>query len=386
MWVEGGAVVLVDRVVEADVHVSNGRIVGLCAPGSRPDVSRSAGVRRVDARGLVVMPGLIDLHCDAMEKEWAPRLGTSFPFRTAFNAVERRCAAWGVTTVYHALALSGETGIRQNETVDRIIGEMRAATVGRTMIRHRIHLRHEWINVPGIDLVLRHIGEGNIDLLSFMDHSPDQGQFKKEGQFERYLLKTFGVSGEEARVIKERQRRARRDLDRSRLQEIAREAVRWGIPLASHDDDERERIGWMAENGASISEFPIHLRAAAFAVDRGMSVCLGAPNVVRGGSHNGNLRARDGIAAGVVDLLCSDYHVPSLLEAVFLLANDGLGLPEAVRLATLGPAKAVGLDGEWGSIEVGKRADLILVEPAGNHPVVRRTIVGGSVVYRADYA
>jgi alpha-D-ribose 1-methylphosphonate 5-triphosphate diphosphatase len=178
---------------------------------------------------------------------------------------------------------------------------------------------------------------------------------------------------------------AARDELRDDVAALAGGAQTVGVPLASHDDDTPEKLREMRRWGVTISEFPMSVDAARGAANAGMAVCVGAPNIVRGASTGKNLRAADAIDAGVAHILCSDYYPAALLHAVFQLAQGPLGLPRAVAMATLAPARAVGLARDLGSIEAGKQADLILVRMWHGLPVVVAAMVGGRWVYRVAY-
>jgi alpha-D-ribose 1-methylphosphonate 5-triphosphate diphosphatase len=187
---------------------------------------------------------------------------------------------------------------------------------------------------------------------------------------------------EEVQAIVEDLIKRRQLVNGEHLLKLSKLAAQCGIAIASHDDDSIQKVEESAGYGVSVCEFPINLETAKHAAGRGLRVCVGAPNVVRGASHDKNLRAVDAIRAGAADILCSDYHPSSMLAAIFKLADEGIAaLPEAVRMASLHPAQALGAGGELGSIELGKAADLIIVDRYEGLPWVTNTIVGGQVVY-----
>lgn len=371
--------VLPGEVAEADVVAEDGRIVavgpGIAAGASRP------GDEIVDAAGAWVLPGLIDLHCDAIEKEVEPRPNTLFPMEMAFLEFEKKLAGHGITTMLHSLSLGVGLSLRGEHLVAEMIGLIRSLREERAMIRHGVHLRYEVSHLAGLDLARRLVEEGAIDLLSLMDHAPGIGQYRRPGSFERYVMKNQGVTRDEvAEIVAELEERRRR-IDHGRLRELTALARARGIAVASHDDDSREAVDRSLHLHACISEFPLNLETAAYARERGMDVCVGAPNIVRGGSHDGNLRAIDAVLAGAATILCSDYHPASLLHALFTLHREGMPLPKAVALASLHPARAIGRSGEIGSLEPGKRADLIVVREVRGWPLVACTAVNGTVVH-----
>lgn len=378
--VKDGQVVLPHEVVKADVIVEGGRIAAL-----GDDFARSAesGDRIVDAAGHWVLPGLVDIHCDAIEKETEPRPNTLFPMAMAFLQFEKKLAGHGITTMLHSLSLGVGLSLRGEHLVSEMIGLIHSCRSERAMIRHGIHLRYEVSHLTGLELARGLIEQRKIDYLSLMDHAPGVGQYRKPGAFQRYVMKNQGVGLEEvARIVEELEERRGR-VDWGALRELTAFAREQAIAIGSHDDDSREAIDRSLGLRAGISEFPLDLETARYASDRGMDVCVGAPNIVRGGSHDGNLNAAHAIREGAADVLCSDYHPASLLHAVFELERQGVPLESAVAMASLNPARAVGKDGEIGSLEPGKAADLIVVRKWRDVPLVRTTVVGGTVVHES---
>jgi alpha-D-ribose 1-methylphosphonate 5-triphosphate diphosphatase len=376
--VSKGRVVLPDKVVEADV-VTEGERIAEIGPG----LSRWAepGDTVVDAQGQWVLPGLVDIHCDAIEKEAEPRPNTLFPLVMAFLQFEKKLAGHGITTMLHSLSLGVGLSLRGEHLVSEMIGLIRAFREERAMIRHGIHLRYEVSHLSGMALARKLIGEGAVDYLSLMDHAPGIGQYRRPGAFQRYVMKNQGVGPDEvAQIVKElEERRAR--IDWNALRDLTAAARKRGIAVGSHDDDSREAVDRSLGFHAGISEFPLDLETARYASGQGMRVCVGAPNIVRGGSHDGNLNAAEAVREGAADVLCSDYHPASLLHAVFELERQGIPLPQAAAMASLNPALAVGRGDEVGSLEPGKAADLIVVRKIRDIPLVAVTVAGGTVVH-----
>ncbi len=376
--VKGGLAVLPQAVAEADIIIEGGRIraigPGLAARCGKP------GDEVLDASGKWVLPGLVDIHCDAIEKETEPRPNTLFPMGMAFLQFEKKLAGHGITTMLHSLSLGVGLSLRGEHLVGEMIGLIRSLSRERSMIRHGIHLRYEVSHLTGMELARRLIGEGAIDYLSLMDHAPGIGQYRRPGAFQRYVMKNQGVGPDEvAQIVEElEERRARVDWEElRRLTAYARER---GIAVGSHDDDSRDTVNRSLGFYAGISEFPLDLDTARYAFAQGMRVCVGAPNVVRGGSHDGNLNAAEAVKDGAADVLCSDYHPASLLHAVFELEKQGVPLERAAAMASLNPALAVGIGHETGSLEPGKAADLIVVRKRHDIPLVAATVVNGTVV------
>jgi alpha-D-ribose 1-methylphosphonate 5-triphosphate diphosphatase len=385
LLVKGGLIVLPDRTAEAAIAVVDGRISALLDDSEQLEswLAEHPSAQVIDAAGRLVLPGLIDIHCDAIEKEVQPRPGTLFPLELALLEFERKLPVHGITTMYHSLSLGVGLSLRGDHLLTGMVEYIGAYNQKRAMIRNRIHLRFEVSHLAGRPIVERYLRERAIDYLSFMDHSPGQGQYREPGSFESYVMKNQGVNREEVAVIVRELMERRNQVDPNMLLELGALAAANGIAIASHDDDSTGLIDEAARLGVSVSEFPLNLETAAYATQRGLQVCVGAPNVVRGGSHDKNLRATDAIQAGSATILCSDYHPSSLLAAVFKLYDEGIAaLPEAVRMASLNPAQALDAGDELGSIEPGK-ADLIIVDRYEGLPWVTHTIVGGKPVYTA---
>ncbi|MBD2867831.1 alpha-D-ribose 1-methylphosphonate 5-triphosphate diphosphatase [Paenibacillus sp. IB182493] len=385
--VKNGTVALPDRLLEGAVAVKDGRIDAVLGDeeGVAEWLRRHPDAESIDARGRYVLPGLIDIHCDAIEKEVQPRPNTLFPLDMALLEFERKLPAHGITTMYHSLSLGVGLSLRGDHLLTGMVEHIRAYRSRRSMVRNKIHLRFEVSHLAGMAIVENYLNGNAIDYLSFMDHSPGQGQYRAPGSFERYVMKNQGVNAEEVREIVADLTERRKRVDWEGLRRLGRLAGERGIAVASHDDDSADKVEESIGYGVSVCEFPINLETAMHAAKRGLHVCVGAPNVVRGVSHDKNLRALDAVSAGAADILCSDYHPSSMLAAVFKLADEGVAaLPEAVRMATLHPAQALRADGELGSIEPGKAADLIVVDRFEGLPWVTDTIVGGQAVYRAS--
>lgn len=381
--ITGGTIVLPDQIVRGTVLLQNGRIEAI-VPAEQADITHGA-YRIIAADGMYVVPGMIDIHSDAIEKEIEPRPGSRFPMEMAFYELERKLVAHGITTIYHGLSMSGGVGVRSDEVVEQALLVFHRLSHARSLIRHRLHLRYEVINFPAIDIVRKHIGDKSIHLLSFMDHSPGQGQYSAPGSYEVYVSKTHGLQGAAAKAMAQHMVEKHKQIDWQMLKQLAQSAISADIPVASHDDDSPEKINQVLDCGISVSEFPMNLQTAIYASECGLHVSVGAPNIVRGGSHGKNMSALDAIHTNAAHIICSDYYPSAMLASVFCLINQGMDMAKAFRMVTLNPARALKVDGNLGSIEVGKCADLLLVEVFEGHPLVRKTLVNGEIVYQSDY-
>jgi alpha-D-ribose 1-methylphosphonate 5-triphosphate diphosphatase len=371
-------IVLADEVLEdASLMIEDG-IIRAINPVSCGDA------QVIDLQGELLMPGMIDLHCDALEKEVEPRPNVHFPLDFACAQADKRNAAAGITTVYHALSFANdELGVRNNAfaaEVARAVHDWRP----HGLVDNRVHCRYEITDESGLPILEALLADDAMHMISMMDHTPGQGQFKDLAAYRDYLTRTYKKTADEVAVIVERKLEAASGAF-TRMQVLAEAAHGAGISVASHDDDSAERVETMLGIGADISEFPINLEAARAAKAAGMSTIFGAPNIIRGKSQSGSMKAIDAIHRGVTDCLCADYAPATLIVAVMRIPQQSdLTLPEAIRLVTVNPARAARL-GDRGSIEVGKRADLIAVGEPGGVPQVTDTWVHGMPAYRARY-
>ncbi|WP_420996793.1 alpha-D-ribose 1-methylphosphonate 5-triphosphate diphosphatase [Cupriavidus sp. 30B13] len=374
-------IVLPDGVLtDSALLIEDGRIAAI-----EPDaaaVPRTAQV--IDLGGQTLMPGLIDLHCDAIEKEAEPRSRVMFPLDFAVAQVDRRNAAAGITTPYHALSFaSTQFGVRNNETASQIVRTV-AAFRAHSLVDNRIHCRYEVTDASALPVLKTLLEAGVVDLISVMDHSPGQGQFKTLEAYVAYMIGNHDMSREEA-VAAADKKAAEQQGALARVERLLALAARLGVPAASHDDDSVQRIATMQALGVRMSEFPINLETAQAAVARGLPTILGAPNVLRGQSQSGSMRAIDAIRAGVADCLCSDYQPSTLIAAAFAAERQAELTPsQAAALVSANPALACGLS-DRGRIELGLRADLVAVATVAGQPLVTHTWSCGRLVFSAGY-
>ena len=382
-----GTVVGPDALLENhDVRVEGDTITEI-----GPHLEPRSGEDVEEARGAWVVPGLIDIHADYIEHMAAPRPTAVLDFTLSLREAERELLGHGITTMFHSLSFYGSTDfgtnpVRSPENSRKLIDLIDRSHDAEHLIRHRFHARFEIDHVAMVPDLERLIEEGKVHLLSFMDHSPGQGQYR-DLELYKLILKGYRKlgEGEAEKLITESKDRVKVPFETlKRLADLARSR---GLAVASHDDDTIEKLDVVQALGSTISEFPITIEVALEARRRGLATVAGAPNVLLGGSHSGNLCAADAIVAGAVDVLCSDYYPASLLHAVFQLHRErALPLAEAFRLVTLNPAQAVGLGERFGSIEKGKAGDLLVVRTLDDgFPYVSRAIVAGHLLGSWDY-
>jgi alpha-D-ribose 1-methylphosphonate 5-triphosphate diphosphatase len=361
-------VVIADRLIEDGwIAVADGKIVDL-GEGRAPETSENLA-------GDFVLPGLVELHTDHIEAHYMPRPKVYWDPVAAVVSYDAQLATSGITTVLDSLRVWREEGADQiggeASVLADAIGRARDADILRC--NHFLHLRCE---VPMPDVVVEAaelLGRTDVRLLSLMDHTPGQRQFRDEGKLRTYYRgKSGGLTDSELDVLFARRREYAERHAAENYRTLVALASERGIPLASHDDTTNEHVAQSVQDGVAIAEFPTTLEAAQGLHTAGVRVLMGAPNLVRGGSHSGNVGTAELAKAGVLDVLSSDYLPASLLMAAFALprAAPSIALPAAVRAVSKTPAEAVGLY-DRGEIAIGKRADLVRVHIARDLPVVR---------------
>lgn len=358
--IDGGSVILED-----------GRIAGVLRRGSETGEA-------LDAGGRYLVPGLVDLHSDAIEAQLAPRPKVEFPVEIAFVETDRLFATSGITTAFHAIPFLDEPGrsVALGRSLHGLISRHRHAG----LVRHELHLRCELPQQDSVEAVLDLLAQGGVGLVALMDHRPGQGKYRDLEWFRRLYLKNHGEASEEDVAAAWEESQQDSGLDTASVHRVAQAAEDNGAMLASHDDDTPERVEFLSGAGVTVSEFPVDKDSARRARELGLTVCMGAPNVVRGGSHGGSVSATEAIRSGLVDALCSDYHPPSLLRAAFRLVEEQvLPLPNAIKLVSSRPAGAAALP-DLGRISEGCTADLVLVGERLGLPFPTRAIVDGKIV------
>ncbi|MFN8516769.1 MAG: alpha-D-ribose 1-methylphosphonate 5-triphosphate diphosphatase [Chloroflexia bacterium] len=375
-------IVAAARIIEGGtVVVEDGTIVEVAARGY------GAGEGVVDLGGRFLLPGLVDLHNDALEQEISPRPGGSFDPTFALLHLDRKLAAAGVTTEFHAVYFGERDGGRSitvANTFTRAVAELRTSEFAT--IDHQILYRFDVRTPAALDPLLDALDDAPIPYVSFNDHMPGQGQFNDLAAYRAYIRTLFPAGTDDETVDRAMEERlagyAEREAEAlAAMHRLADEGQRRRLILSSHDDDTPERVDLMHSLGCTIAEFPITVAAARRASELGMVIAMGAPNAVRGSSLTGNASALDLLSRGLVDVLIADYHASSMLQAVFRIVELGmLDLPTALRLVTETPARAVGM-ADRGTIAPGQRADLLVVERHGRLPIVAATIVRGAIGY-----
>jgi alpha-D-ribose 1-methylphosphonate 5-triphosphate diphosphatase len=368
MILTNARVVLDDRVIERGwVAVAHRGIVEI-GEGKPPEHGEDLG-------GDLLMPGLIELHTDHLEAHYVPRPKVFWDPVAAVISYDGQLATSGITTVLDSLRVWREDGAEevdgQADVLSAAIDKARKADLLRA--EHFLHLRCEIPMPMVVEDAAKLAGRPDVRLISLMDHTPGQRQFRDEGKLRDYYRgKKGGWSDSELDAFFARRFEYQRKYADKNMRGVVALAQRLGVPLASHDDTTDENVADAIRDKVSVAEFPTTIEAARGLHEAGISILMGAPNVVRGGSHSGNIAAADLAREGYLDILSSDYIPSSLLMAALQLPDriPSITLPDAVRTVTKSPAKAVGLD-DRGEIAQGKRADLIRVHVAAGVPVVR---------------
>ena len=360
-------VVTSDEVFPGTLQVKDGAIVGL-ARGT----TAAAGAQ--DCEGDYLLPGLVELHTDNLERHVIPRPKVRWNAAAAVMGHDAQMAAAGITTVFDAISCGDviEGSDRLANLQAMVEGVTKAQRSGHLRAEHRLHLRCEVSSANIVSLFSAFADNPLVGIVSLMDHTPGQRQFVHEDKYNDYYMGKYHFTLAEMDEFTRRQRENSARYSAVHRTEIAAACRARGLTLASHDDATLQHVDEALDLGIHFSEFPTTLEAARAAHDAGIRVLMGAPNLVRGGSHSGNVAAADLAEAGVLDMLSSDYVPVSLMHAVFLLCrNDiGLTLPAAIATVSTVPAAVAGL-ADRGTIALGRRADLVQVHDSGDVPVIR---------------
>ena len=385
--IKNGRIVLPDRILDGKTLVLDGDRIHSIGEEIPPEAGKV-----IDAHGRFITPGFFDVHSDKIEQFILPRPTAQFDFELALKECERELLHLGITTIYHSFSLLkdelfGKSPLRTRENVEKMAALIRDIHDRNHLIHHRFHLRIEIDNLDAYDIAKAMIAQGLAHELSFMDHSPGQGQYRNLEIYQKTIRKYHGREIEELGFEKVLEmQRNKKTLSFEQLKELCRFAHENGVAVASHDDDTLEKLDINREIGVDISEFPINLEAAKYARSLGFATVVGAPNILLGGSHSGNMSAAEAIQAGCADILCSDYYPPAILHSIFAMhLKYGVPLPEMVKKATLNPAVAMGLGQDYGSIEPGKKADLLVIGILDGYPVITHVLVDGRTTSRVEY-
>lgn len=338
----------------------------------------------INCNGDYIMPGLIDIHSDVIEKLIVPRKGVIFDNLFALNEIDRELMAQGITTIYHSISIAESTVCNNKRTLklDNMFNlcEQINDYSENLLINHKFHARFELNSINAFEPLYAALCNGKISELSFMDHTPGQGQYKNINVFKKVIQQQYGIVSEERTLEIIETCLSKPKLDTDKMDALIKKSNELGIPMAYHDVDSAEQVEWMCNNNIKICEFPLSEAIAQYAFENNLYTIVGAPNIILGHSHYNNVGAASLVIKGFANIICSDYLSPSLLLSLFKLHKDfGLPLHEVIKLASLNPAKAVNIDNKYGSIKMGKKADLIVVNVNNSIPNVSKVIINGKI-------
>jgi alpha-D-ribose 1-methylphosphonate 5-triphosphate diphosphatase len=363
-------IILADTVIEGTLVLRDGLIAEL-QPG------RSHAPTARDCEGDDIIPGLVDVHTDNLERQVQPRANARWPSRSAFLAHDAQCAAAGVTTVLDALCI-GDLGFDQERDQTFLDGVRDLTEMHATGLMKSEHLLHLRCELPARDTprILDPVADHPlVAMLSVMDHSPGVGQYR---DINRYIkMRVRQTNWGEAEVMQRiaELRAKREEVVPGNRQWVLERVAHRNLPIASHDDESAGQIAAHAALGIRISEFPVTMEAAEAARDMGVAVIGGAPNIVRGGSHSGNVAVMEIVRAGALDTIASDYVPAAMIEAAYACA-EVMGLPAAIATITANPARMCRM-ADRGRIAPGLRADIVQLRHHVGLPFVRRVWRGG---------
>ncbi|WP_449355082.1 phosphonate metabolism protein PhnM [Virgibacillus natechei] len=387
--IHNGKVITEEAIREGHAVITQGETIqGIIPEG---EISSFQEAELIDANGGYISPGFIDIHSDYIETIASPRPTSMMDFDISLREAEKILISHGITTMFHSLSFYREDvfnhkPMRRPENVQRMVDAIDRTHQDLHLIRHRLHARFEMDNLDEVHQLIQNIEDDKVHLLSFMDHTPGQGQYRDLEVYRETLQGYRELSDNDVQtIIKERQ--TSEVITMEKVKEIVALAMNKGIAVASHDDDNIQKLELVKSFGTTISEFPITLEVAKKARELGLATIVGAPNVLLGGSHSGNLAAAEAIAHHCADILCSDYYPAALLHAIFdLHEKHGNDLHHMFMMVTQNPAKAVQMDDEIGSIRMGKKADLLVIERMEDgYPMLTKTMVNGSLITTTNY-
>ena len=364
MIINNVKLVLEDEVVNGSLEVHDGRISAFAENQSRL-------AEAVDGEGGWLLPGLIELHTDNLDKFFTPRPKVDWPAHSAMSSHDALMVASGITTVLDAVAIGDvRDGGDRLENLEKMINAVEETQKrGLNRAEHRLHLRCELPHHTTLPLFEKLVSRDPVSLVSLMDHSPGQRQFANREKYREYYQGKYSLTDAQMQQYEAEQLQLAARWSQPNRTAIAGLCRERKIVLASHDDATHDHVVESHLLGSVIAEFPTTFEAAEASRRHGMNVLMGAPNIVRGGSHSGNVAAHQLAELGLLDILSSDYYPASLLDAAFRVADDennAFTLSQAINLVTRNPARALNLH-DRGVIGEGKRADLVLAHRKGDH-------------------
>lgn len=376
MIIKNARIVLPDEVIKGSIFINEGQITELQHGDTQV-------AEAIDWNGDYLIPGLVELHTDNMEKYFSPRPSVTWPRHSAIMAHDVQMAGSGITTVFDAVAVGYEIFKSDRAKIlDDIIESINHFSDEKLFkADHFIHLRCELSCEETSNEFDQYSDNSLLRLVSLMDHAPGQRQFARIEKYKEYYQKKYHYSDVEMGDFIDKHQEASKEWASKHREYIANICLAQNIPMASHDDATKAHVDEAIGYKVNIAEFPTTLEAAKLSHENDLQVLMGAPNLIRGGSHSGNVAASDLADNKYLDIISSDYYPGSMLESAFVLANmdNDYSLSDAVNCITFNPAKAVGLD-DRGSISLGKKADLIRVTDKKEFPQIKEVWKEGARV------
>lgn len=369
-------IVLADEVIKGTLVVKDGVITVI-------DAGNSQNSSALDMEGQYLIPGLIELHTDNLEKHMSPRPAVAWPTTAAMISHDNQIASAGITTVFDAISVGdiSPRSTRLTNLAPMIEALNYSQKHGLTRSEHKLHLRCEVAHPETWDIFAANVGNEHVGLVSLMDHTPGQRQFEEMSHYRIYYRQKYGLTADEMAAFEARQiANAKLYSDKYRL-DIAEYCRNNNIVMASHDDATESHVQESYDLGMQIAEFPTTVEAASHSTERALQVLMGAPNIVRGGSHSGNVAASTLAKQDLLHILSSDYYPGSLIQAAFMLTHDDIGydLPKAIRCVSKNPAEAVNLF-DRGELAIGKNADILQVRLHKAQPIIQSVWKSGKRV------
>ncbi len=377
-----GEVVLTNARIVTPTEVFSGSVRILHGVIEAIDPQKSHLPTAVDLEGDLLLPGLIELHTDHLETHVVPRPGVRWPPLAAIRSHDAAVVSAGITTVFDALAIGDlvEDSSRMRDLDDMIEAVVLAQAKGWLKADHRMHLRCEVGYPHTLSTFERLVDHPLVRIVSLMDHTPGQRQFMDLQKMSQYYQGRYGLSYEEMKKLIQTRQANQKRYASSHRKAIVDICKQLRLPVASHDDTTSGDVAEAASEGVVLSEFPTTVEAAKAARSFGLSILMGAPNLILGGSHSGNVSAKELGERRLLDILSSDYVPFSLIHGAFLLHQEiGFSLWEAIATVTLHPAQIADLR-DRGAIETGRRADLLQVRWEPPLPVIKRVWKGGEKI------
>jgi len=386
---KNGTIVKEDEVFKGSVAIEDDKIIKILRDSE--DLSEFKDAEIIDVDGYYITPGLIDIHSDYIENIISPRPITMMDNMFSLREAERILLTCGITTMYHSISLYpedeyGRKEVRNPKNVIKLIEDINKLDSEPHIIHNKVHLRYEVCNTTQVDEIKKLMEEGKIHLFSVMDHTPGQGQYKNLKIYKDTMKSYDAKLSEEDLDDDIESKKARKKLSIEDIKDFINYATDRDISVASHDDDSIEKLEFMKDLGIRISEFPLNLEVAREAKKKGLYTIAGAPNLMMGKSHSGNLSAREGVLDGSISMISSDYYPSAMLVSIFnMWENYGVDLNEMFNMVTINPARATGIGDEVGSIEEGKYADLLVINKKGKFPAIKMAFIDGHKVLETSY-